>query len=92
MFLLVTYDISDDKRRAKIEKELSSYGVRVNFSVFELGISKAELLMLEDRLRTFMKPKEDSVRLYFIDKASLHKSKDLGSRANPYILESGYVS
>jgi CRISPR-associated protein Cas2 len=40
MYLLVTYDIVSDKRRRKVDKLLSEYGFRVNYSVFELEIGK----------------------------------------------------
>ena len=92
MFLIIAYDISDDKRRRKIEKEIVSYGIRVNYSVFELCISKAELLLLEDMLLGIIEHKEDSIRLYPIDKASILKAKELGDRGEPFTLESGYVS
>lgn len=35
MFVVVTYDISDDKMRTKLHKTLRRFGDRVQFSVFE---------------------------------------------------------
>ena len=34
-FYVVTYDISDDKRRNQVVKLLESLGTRMNYSVFE---------------------------------------------------------
>ena len=42
MFVLITYDISDNKRRSKVEKLLLEVGYRVNLSVFECDIKKGE--------------------------------------------------
>lgn len=36
-FIVVAYDISDDKRRQKIAKILLNYGVRSNYSVFDVN-------------------------------------------------------
>jgi CRISPR-associated protein Cas2 len=35
MFVVVTYDISDDKTRTRLHKTLRRFGERVQFSVFE---------------------------------------------------------
>ena len=34
-FVVIAYDIVDDKHRTKISKLLEGYGERVNYSVFE---------------------------------------------------------
>lgn len=38
--IIVAYDISNDKLRTQISKFLEKYGVRVQFSVFEIQNSK----------------------------------------------------
>jgi CRISPR-associated protein Cas2 len=91
MYILITYDISNDKRRNKIDKLLSSYGVRVNFSVFELDIKPHILKELEFTLSKLMH-KDDSVRLYKFTKATVQDSIELGeTRTNPFEKESAYV-
>ncbi|MDP3381587.1 MAG: CRISPR-associated endonuclease Cas2 [bacterium] len=40
MYLAITYDISNNKARSKIVKILTSYGFRVQKSVFEVEITK----------------------------------------------------
>lgn len=74
MFVLVAYDIRDDKRRRRCEKELSSYGRRVNYSVFELEISRSELLKLKNILEKESSKKEDNIRFYILNKEVLEKS------------------
>ncbi len=64
MFYLISYDISDDKRRAKILKILKSYGVRVQFSVFEGDSTGRTIRELKSKIREIIDLKIDSVRLY----------------------------
>ena len=92
MYILIVYDIRDDKRRLKIDKELSTYGDRVNFSVFELRIkSEARLVLLKDALRSFIDSKVDSIRLYHFDRSTVLKAEELGSGREPFVVESSYV-
>lgn len=51
MYVVVTYDISEDKRRTQIHKILSSYGQWMQFSVFECRLSPTEYTKLRNRLR-----------------------------------------
>jgi CRISPR-associated protein Cas2 len=91
MYILITYDISNDKRRNKIDKLLSSYGMRVNYSVFELDIKPHKLSEIEFTLSKLMH-KDDSVRLYRFTKSTIQDSIELGNnRANPFEKESAYV-
>ena len=41
--IIITYDISDNKLRAQFSKFLEKYGVRVQFSVYEIQNSKRVL-------------------------------------------------
>lgn len=49
---LVCYDIEDDRERVRIAKCLEHYGLRVQYSVFEVHLSSKALLK---RLRTELK-------------------------------------
>lgn len=62
--LLVCYDISDDRRRYRVDKVLSGYGVRVQKSVFECYLGQVERRELEQELRQLIVDEEDSIRLY----------------------------
>jgi CRISPR-associated protein Cas2 len=43
MYLVVSYDIHDDKRRNRIHKVLKNFGERIQFSVFECDLTKDQL-------------------------------------------------
>ena len=91
MYLLITYDISSDKRRNKIDKLLSSYGFRVNYSVFELEVTKSKYRVIIETLEDMMSER-DSVRIYHHDKATVPKSIELNPKlSNPFEKEASYV-
>ena len=73
MFTLIMYDISDDKKRARVEKLLSSYGVRVNYSVFELDIARSTFKKILAKLHE-LTSKEDNVRIYILTKEVVDRS------------------
>jgi CRISPR-associated protein Cas2 len=64
LLYLITYDISDDKRRKKVSDLLEGYGVRVQYSVFECILNKSKYDELRKRLKKRVKEGEDSVRFY----------------------------
>jgi CRISPR-associated protein Cas2 len=74
MYLLVVYDITDDKRRRKCEKVLSSYGSRVNYSVFELEIKQKDLKKIRELLEEYSCKEEDHIRFYILNREVLIKS------------------
>ena len=43
MLYVVAYDIANDKRRKKVSEHLDKYGVRVNYSVYEIKLNKTKL-------------------------------------------------
>lgn len=92
MYLLIVYDIPCDKRRLAIDKTLSAYGVRVNFSVFEVTLkTKVHHSILRDKLLNFMDVEDDSIRIYPLDKTTVLKAEELGKRRSPFAKEGGYV-
>lgn len=64
MLVAISYDIPCNKRRYRLAKLLSSYGERVQYSVFEAHLSPHQLLTLRKKVGQLIKPKEDSVRFY----------------------------
>lgn len=91
MYLLVVYDISCDKRRLLVDKTLSTYGNRVNYSVFEVEVSKAKFKNLVAALEEASDSKEDHIRLYVLNKESLSKSFVLHSHEEIFDYESLYI-
>jgi CRISPR-associated protein Cas2 len=66
MFVVISYDISEDKRRTKIHKMLKSYGQWMQYSVFECDVTDSQYAKLRARLSKMIKPEEDSIRFYFL--------------------------
>jgi CRISPR-associated protein Cas2 len=64
MFLVVCYDIPDDKRCTRIGKVLEGFGVRVQKSVFECDLTPKQTQWLKQRLGRVIKNPEDSLRYY----------------------------
>lgn len=73
---VVSYDISDDKRRNEVFKTLYSYGNHAQYSVFFCELNAVELVRLRSSLRKSINHQEDQVMII-----------DLGSNNQP--LETG---
>jgi len=58
------YEMSDDKRRARIARLMESLGERVQGSVFEAYLGADELETIYKRSKKVMNEKEDSLRVY----------------------------
>jgi CRISPR-associated protein Cas2 len=66
MYVVVAYDISEDKRRTRIHKILKSYGQWMQFSLFECNLTETQYAKLRARLGRVIKPEQDSIRFYFL--------------------------
>ena len=67
MNVVITYDISEDKRRTKIFNILKSYGQWVQLSVFECcNLTDTQYAKLRSRLSKAIQPNVDSIRFYFL--------------------------
>lgn len=64
MFVVVSYDVVDDRRRLKVAKALTDYGRRVQKSVFECDLDERRYLRLKETLDRLIHHEEDSVRYY----------------------------
>ena len=65
----VAYDITSDRRRARVARILGDFGTRVQKSVFECHLSETEACTLEERLRQAIHPATDRVRIYRLCRA-----------------------
>jgi len=83
-FYLVSYDIPDDRRRARVFKLMRSWGERVQFSVFCCQLNPRERLELIDELKSRMNSDEDQT--LFVDAGSVE-----GERPVPEIAYVGKV-
>jgi len=78
VFYLLTYDIADPKRLAKVAKAMESVGERVQDSVFEAWLDEAELGKLLKKAQKVMKESEDSLRIYTLCDACRKKIRCVG--------------
>jgi CRISPR-associated protein Cas2 len=81
MHVVITYDISEDKRRTKIHTILSSYGQWMQYSVFECNLEPAEYTKLRNRLHKLIRPETDSIRFYFLCSCCQGKIERIGGEA-----------
>jgi CRISPR-associated protein Cas2 len=63
-FIVVTYDLTNNKRRTKLHKLLQDYGTPVQYSVFECLLEPKEIEQMKRRVRRLIKPSLDQVRYY----------------------------
>lgn len=69
MFIVIAYDVTDDRRRARLHKKLKSYGKPVQYSVFECILSPKILAKMKKMVSKEIKTDEDLVRYYFLCEA-----------------------
>jgi len=63
-FIVVAYDISDDRRRKRLHDMLEDYGTPVQYSVFECLLTEAQIAQMQRRVRSKIKVTQDAVRYY----------------------------
>lgn len=64
MFLLVAYDIANDKRLRRVAVIMEDYGARVQRSVFECRINGERLSALMKKIKGVINRREDRVQIY----------------------------
>ena len=85
MLILITYDVSTvekagRRRLRRVAQACEDYGTRVQKSVFECQVGKAEWVLLRGRLLTEIKPEEDSLRFYFLDETARSRIEHHGTK------------
>lgn len=86
MFIVISYDITDDKRRTKVMKTLKNFGNHIQYSVFECDLPAPTYLRLRAQLEKLISHKEDNLRFYFLDADAIKKIQVLGSDSKPVLL------
>jgi len=64
MYIVISYDIVDDKKRLRVAKLLKNYGERVQKSVFECRVDEKRYLEIKGKLEKIIDMENDSVRYY----------------------------
>jgi CRISPR-associated protein Cas2 len=65
-FVLVVYDISNDRRRTRLHNTLLNHGTPVQYSVFECLLDTEELARMKKATARVIKPRVDRVRYYYL--------------------------
>ena len=86
MKYLVTYDISNNKKRNTLGDILETYGYRVNYSVFEIELSKTKLNKLLKQIdeKNLYDKDQDSLRFYHLCENCISKSFELLNREDVF--------
>lgn len=78
MFIVVSYDIVDDRIRERVSKTLLDYGTRVQRSVFECTLDEKKLEEMVARVLKFLDHQQDTLRIYNICGGCLKKIQVFG--------------
>ena len=62
MRFIVCYDVSDDRKRNKLSKKLKAFGIRTQYSLFEVEATKQTILKLLTEVETVL----DEVDKFFV--------------------------
>ena len=65
-FIVVAYDIRDNRRRTKVFKALKNFGTPVQESVFECVLDKQAFQSMKSKVNQVMDVREDAVRYYVL--------------------------
>lgn len=63
LYVVVAYDIENDRRRTRVARILEGYGERVQYSVFECELKEPQLQRLVRSLERVIRP-GDAIRVY----------------------------
>ena len=77
-FIVVVYDISNDKRRTKLHNRLKDFGTPVQYSVFECLLDQKEIKVMKAQVSKITKPRLDHVRYYQLCAACRNRVEVLG--------------
>lgn len=73
MYVMVSYDIVEDRTRTKIMKFLKDFGDRVQLSVFECDLNDVQFKRMKEGVEKLINKKEDRVRYYRLCKACIDR-------------------
>ena len=85
MLVLVTYDVNTETAQGKsrlrqVAKKCTSYGMRVQNSVFECTIDNAQYHQLRAELQALIDPRTDSLRFYALGNHYQDKVVHIGAK------------
>jgi len=83
IFVVVAYDVGEDKRRSEVCDLLCLYGQRVNYSVFECFLTESKFEVLYAKLIKIIDLKCDRVIFYTICRDCQSKILRVGIAPTP---------
>ena len=66
MFVILAYDIPDNRRRTRLFKTLKRFGSPVQESVFEFHLTPGEIAHLKRAVYALLDERVDQVRFYYL--------------------------
>ena len=78
--VLVIYDITDNRRRARMVKCLERYGIRVQKSAFEAFLTEKKYDRMVELTSGIIDPATDSLRIYLLANHTSVRSWGIGDR------------
>lgn len=72
-FVVVAYDVSDDRRRVRLHHLLEGYGDPVQYSVFECQLQRREIEKMKRAVRRVIRQSLDQVRYYYLCAACVRR-------------------
>jgi len=91
-FIVVAYDIPDDKRRTRLYNALLAYGTPVQFSIFECLLLDKEVRAMKRRARAIIKPRIDHLRFYPLCASCQRRIEVSAASVEPLRQEDVYVA
>jgi CRISPR-associated protein Cas2 len=79
MFVVVVYDISNNKRRTRLFNALKDFGTQVQYSIFECLLNKKEFKDMQEVVCKITKRRKDKVRIYTLCGSCQDAIKDIGT-------------
>ena len=79
MYVIVCYDISSNRRRARLHEELLGFGTPVQKSVFECQLTPQQFRKMQQRTRRYAKKDTDSIRYYLLCSKCKARARKLGT-------------
>lgn len=76
---VVAYDISQARRRRKVERLLCEFGYRMQYSVFEIVATPAQKAGLQQKLKRAIDPATDALNFYLLSEWAVKNSVLQGS-------------
>ncbi len=65
-FIVVVYDLSDDRRRTRLHNTLLDFGTPVQYSVFECWLTTDDFKKMQERVNKVIRPRKDHLRYYVL--------------------------